>query len=484
MAIEAAPSAAGPDRRARLAAPGRLTASERARRGKAARRDVPLDAHAVLDLPAHRAPTRILAAHEAGLLPELLPLRRQRMADSPFAFLRGAAAVMAADLAHSATSGIVVQACGDAHAANFGVQRTPAGELVIDVNDFDETLPAPFEWDVKRLAASLAVVGRERGFGAKERRAVVTATVAEYRESVRRLAEQDTLTVWNARADVATALAELDADRRARRDGEAVSRLGKAAVKDSLKAIARLTTLADGQRRLVADPPVLVPLDDLDDDVDALGGTSALRGLLSTYRRSLGPDRAFLVDQFRLVQAARKVVGVGSVGRRAWVLLLLGRDDFDPLLLQVKEAGASVLEPVAGRSGFGNAGQRVVSGQRLMQVQPDGFLGWARAVDADGVRRDFHVRQLWDARSGFDLMSGARPGGLERFGRLCAWTLARAHARSGDRVAMAAYLGSSTRFERAVAMFAEAYADQTESDWSQVRGTDADGAPSQERAAG
>ncbi|MFN8076692.1 MAG: DUF2252 domain-containing protein [Kineosporiaceae bacterium] len=479
MAIESVEAGGwvAPSGRAQLDPAGGSSVADRVQRGKAARREVPLDAHAVLDLPAERpSPVDTLLAQEVGRLPDLVPLRHARMVESPFAFLRGAAAVMADDLAHTAASGIVVQACGDAHAANFGVQRTPRGDLTVDVNDFDESLPAPFEWDVKRLAASLAVVGRERGFSTKERRAVVTAVVAEYRESLRRLAEQDTLTVWNAQVDVATALAELDADRRSRREGESAVRLGRAAVKDSLKAMARLTTLADGQRRFVADPPVLVPLDDLGDDVDAADGTAALRALLRGYRRSLGPDRAFLIDQFHLVQAARKVVGVGSVGTRCWVLLLLGRDDADALFLQVKEATTSVLEPVAGRSGFGNAGQRVVSGQRLMQAHPDGFLGWARARDEAGTDRDYYVRQLWDARSGFDLMSGARPAGLERYGRLCAWTLARAHARSGDRVALAAYLGGSPRFERAVAMFAEAYADQTESDWHVLKQACADGA--------
>jgi uncharacterized protein (DUF2252 family) len=386
------------------------------------------------------------------------------MAASPFAFFRGAAAVMSADLARTPVSGLRVQACGDAHLSNFGVFAAPDRRLVFDLNDFDESLPGPWEWDLKRLAASFAIAGRENGFKRKERRAAVLEAARSYREAMRAFASQRNLEVWYARLDVEAAMAEVEGEdpkelRRLRKG------LAKARAKDSLRALEKLTETVDGEIRFRSEPPLLVPGEEMLPAAEGPGAIEFLGEVLDAYRDSLPADRQQLLDGYRFRQIARKVVGVGSVGTRAWVLLLTGADDGDPLFLQAKEAEASVLEPHAGASRFPNHGQRVVEGQRLMQASSDIFLGWCPAVGLDGRQRDFYVRQLWDWKRSAEV-ERLTPRGLEIYGRICGWTLARAHARSGDRVAIAAYLGGGDAFDQAIVAFSESYADQSERDHS------------------
>jgi uncharacterized protein (DUF2252 family) len=391
---------------------------------------------------------------------------------SPFAFYRGAAAIMAGDLAPTPTTGDVVQLCGDAHLANFGTFDSPERDLVFDINDFDETLPGPWEWDVKRLAASVCVAGRERGFKRRQIAAAVTGTVRAYREAINRFAVQDNLAVWYARLDLATLLESV------RRDGIDVARLGqlergldRARRNTGLHALAKLTETVHGTVRFVSRPPLLVPADELLSPQDREEAQAGLEGLLRNYGASLSDDRRRLFESYRFVSMARKVVGVGSVGMRAWVVLLLGRDRHDPLLLQCKEAVSSVLEPYAGSSSYADHGRRVVEGQRLMQAASDIFLGWDPAPgggtgSGGGVEgeHDYYVRQLADGKGGVDV-NVLLANGLATYGRLCGWTLARAHARSGDRLAIAGYLGRGESFDRAIAGFAELYADQNERDY-------------------
>jgi uncharacterized protein (DUF2252 family) len=432
-----------------------------------ARVRVPPASHAELGpVPAGRDPVAVLAAQSATRLPELVPIRYGRMLASPFAFLRGSAAVMAADLAGTPASGLTSQLCGDAHLANFGVFGTPERRLVFDLNDFDETYPGPWEWDLKRLVTSLVVAGRDNGVKRKRRRAAALAAAAGYRTAMAGFAGMRELAVWYAQADLdewgPRLAAQLSKARRKRLD-QARSR---ARGRDSLQATGKLTAVVGGRRRFVADPPLLVPVTDLLPELDRDRLTAQLRGLLDRYGRSLLPDRRRLLDRFELVDVARKVVGVGSVGTRCWVVLLRGRDDGDPLLLQVKEAGRSVLAehlPAAAGSGCSCEGERVVSGQRLMQAASDIFLGWQSAVGIDGAHRDFAVRQLRDWK-GSAVLETMDPELLLRYGTLCAWALARAHARSGDRVAIASYLDGDAAFDHALLEYAEAYADRVEAD--------------------
>jgi uncharacterized protein (DUF2252 family) len=384
------------------------------------------------------------------------------MLSSPFAFYRGSAAIMAADLAAGPDSELRVQLCGDAHLANFGIFAAPDRRLVFDVNDFDETLPGPWEWDVKRLVASFAIAARENGLGRKERRSIVRTVVREYRERMRELAAARNLDVWYVRLDVREVSEELDrvASRKLMRRFE--RNVAKARAKDSLRALDRLTHSVNGELRIVSDPPLIVPVEELQDERPETVERE-LRGLLRVYRQSLEHDRRQLVDGYRYVHLARKVVGVGSVGTRAWVVLLVGRDDDDALFLQFKEADPSVLEPYAGASRYENHGERVVRGQRLMQAASDIFLGWLPAVGMDGRPRDFYGRQLWDGKRSIGVES-LNAEGFEIYARACGFTLARAHARSGDRIAIAAYLGSGDVFDRAMSEFAELYADQAERD--------------------
>jgi uncharacterized protein (DUF2252 family) len=440
-----------------------MDASERAASGRAARSVARRSAHVAWEAPAGREdPVAILERQARSRVPELVPIRYGRMSASPFAFVRGAAAVMAADLAHTPVSGLRVQACGDAHLSNFGAFAAPDRRLVFDLNDFDESLPAPWEWDVKRLAASFAIAGRENGLRRKQREAALLSVTGTYRESMREFACQGNLEVWYARLDVEAALAEVEDE-----DPKAVKRarkgVAKARAKDSLRALERLTHVVDGEVRFRSEPPLLVPAEELSPE----GGSGELREVLlrviDAYRETLPGDRQRLLEGYRFRRIARKVVGVGSVGTRAWVLLLTGAEDSDPLFLQAKEAEASVLEPYAGPSRFRNHGRRVVEGQRLMQAASDIFLGWCRAVGEGGRQRDFYVRQLWDWKRSAEV-ERLNASGLEVYARMCGWTLARAHARSGDRIAIAAYLGGGDAFEEAIAEFAEAYADQSERD--------------------
>jgi uncharacterized protein (DUF2252 family) len=369
---------------------------------------------------------------------------------------------MAADLAATPDSGLRVQACGDAHLSNFGAFAAPDRRLVFDLNDFDESLPGPWEWDVKRLAASFAIAGRENGFKRKLRRTAVLMAARSYREAMRTFASQPNLEVWYARLDVEAAMDEIEAEdpRTAKQVRKGVA---KARSKDSLRALEKLTHEVDGELRIRSEPPLLVPIEELVDEDESRDLLQSLTEILDSYRDSLPADRQHLLDGYRLRHIAHKVVGVGSVGTRAWVVLLTGADDGDPLFLQAKEAEASVLEPYAGASRYKNHGRRVVEGQRLMQAASDIFLGWCPALGLDGRKRDFYVRQLWDWKRSAEV-ERLTPRGLGSYARICGWTLARAHARSGDRVAIAAYLGAADAFDQAIAEFSESYADQSERD--------------------
>jgi uncharacterized protein (DUF2252 family) len=439
------------------------SSEERAARGRAARADVPRSLHGEWQPHADRRdPVELLQEQAASRIAELVPIRYGRMLSSPFAFFRGAAYPMAADLARTPRTGLEVQLCGDAHLSNFGAFASPDRRLVFGLNDFDETLPGPFEWDVKRLVASFAVAGRDRGFDARQRQAIDLAATCAYREAMHAFAAMGNLELWYARIEVDELFAFAQ-DITAKQLRRFEKNVAKARSKDSLKALAKLTTMVDGEPRIASDPPLVVPVEDIvgaerSDVVEA-----QVRAVIRSYRRTLTLDRRRLLERFRYVHAARKVVGVGSVGTRAWIMLLLGRDGDDPLFLQLKEAQASVLEPFLGTSEFDNHGRRVVEGQRLTQAATDIMLGWIRTQDFDGIERDFYVRQLWDAK-GSAMVELMEPDAMEVYARLCGRTLAKAHARSGDAIAIAAYLGRSDRFDRALASFAEAYADQNERD--------------------
>jgi uncharacterized protein (DUF2252 family) len=385
---------------------------------------------------------------------------------SPFTFFRGAAAIMAADLASTPVSGIRSQVCGDAHLLNFGGFASPERSLVFDINDFDESLPGPWEWDVKRLASSIEVAGRDAGIRAGDRRTAVEATCRQYREAMIDFSERRDLEVWYARMDETQLVAMFRKEVGAPAAQKLQQTLGQARAKDSIRAFSKLTESVDGRLRIAARPPLVVPIRDLAPDDDERNVEEELNSLFNVYRRSLQRDRKHLLEQYRLVELARKVVGVGSVGTRCWIGLLLGRDDSDPLFLQFKEAQRSVLAPYAGRSSLANEGERVVTGQRLMQASSDIFLGWLRVRGLDNKQRDFYVRQLWDWKISADL-AGATAATLNVYGRMCGWALARGHARSGDRIAIASYLGRSPVFDGAVADFALAYADQNERDYKE-----------------
>ena len=449
---------------ARAAGDEQLSRADRVARGKDARAVAPLESHAEFAPAGKRDPVGLLLGQAKTRVPELVPVRHGRMLVSAFTFYRGAALPMAADLATTPASGLRVQLCGDAHLSNFGAFASPERRLVFDVNDFDETLPGPFEWDVKRLAASLAVAGRDNGFPAKARRKIAVAAGEGYRTAMRAFAEQPLLDVWYAHLDIEPALAQFRSQLKAKRYKLAEKLLAKAHTSDSMKAVGKLTAMVDGQRRIVSDPPMIVPIEEVFADVQADTIYQLLRTVLGKYRRTLQSDRRHLLNQFAMVQVARKVVGVGSVGTRAWVVLLDAADGVEPLFLQAKEAQPSVLAEYAGRSQYANQGERVVAGQHLMQAQSDIFLGWTRVSNpVDGVDRDFYVRQLrdWKFSVPIEMML---PEGMAVYAGLCGWTLARAHARSGDRVALAAYLGGSAKFDQAIADFAETYADQNERD--------------------
>jgi len=432
---------------------------ERADAGKAARVRVPLDSHAGFVTAGRSDPIELLESQAGTRVAELVPIRYGRMVASPFAFYRGGALVMAADLAQTPSSGLQVQLCGDAHMSNFGVYASAERRLVFDINDFDETHPGPFEWDVKRLAASLAVAGRDNGFSAKKRRKIVLAAAAGYRTSMIEFAGQGNLSVWYSHANMDDLLSQIGDQLDAKRKARTQAALDKAQSRDSLQALAKLTTMVDGRARILSQPPLLVPVEELWGEEQAKAAYERLRILTRSYRRTLQWDRRHLLEQFKLVQVARKVVGVGSVGTRAWILLFEGLDGGDPLFLQAKEAQASVLSGFVKSSGYKNQGERVVNGQHLMQASSDIFLGWQRIEGPDGVDRDFYLRQLRDGK-GSVVVEEMVPDGMGFYGRMCGQALARAHARSGDRVAIAAYLGKSDRFDNAIADFAETCAEQ------------------------
>ncbi|WP_414505424.1 DUF2252 domain-containing protein [Streptomyces sp. NEAU-L66] len=440
------------------------TAQERAEQGRALRSEVPRSRHAEFEPTASRAdPVDLIERQSAVRVPELVPIRYGRMLESPFRFYRGAAAIMAADLATTPSTGLRTQLCGDAHLLNFRLLASPERHLMFDINDFDETLPGPWEWDVKRLAASFAIAGRGNGFSESVRAGIVRAACASYRDRMRQYADQRTLEVWYAHADMADIQAE-EAQELGSRGRAGLSRIiAEARTHDTVQAFRKLTRKSGGQVRFAADPPLIVPLDDLLPDLERDQLEEQLHGLIQGYAGSLRSDHRRLLEQYRVVDVARKVVGVGSVGTRCWIVLLLGKDAGDPLLLQAKEADDSVLAPYAGPSLHTNQGERVVAGQRLMQAASDIFLGWERATGIDGRQRDFYVRQLrdWKGIMPADMMV---PVGMRRFAVRCGATLARAHARSGDRIAIAAYLGRGTPFDEALARFAERYADQNERD--------------------
>jgi uncharacterized protein (DUF2252 family) len=443
-----------------------LTLGERAARGKAARREVPRESHAEFAPSAlRRDPVELLESQAITRVPELVPIRYGRMLVSPFTFYRGAALLMAADLANTPRSGITTQLCGDAHLMNFGVFASPERRLVFGINDFDETHPGPWEWDIKRLAVSFAIAGRDNGYSAKERKKVLLTVLAAYRDQMRTFAGMPNLAVWYAHLDVADAMAHLghSVDGAARKRAQA--NIAKARSRDSMQAFDKLTHVVDGERRIISDPPLIEPIEELFGGVEHDQFMDWMRGVLRGYRSTLQSDRRHLLEDFRLVHVARKVVGVGSVGTRAWILLLFGRDDNDPLFLQAKEAQASVLEEFAPGGHHESHAERVVHGQHLMQEASDIFLGYEHVIGVDGVGRDFYVRQLRDWK-GSAMVETMSPSGMGLYGRWCGWTLARAHARSGDRVAIASYLGGGDAFDRAVAEFSETYADQNERDYN------------------
>jgi uncharacterized protein (DUF2252 family) len=461
--------ASGPTRRYRLDTLIKdLTPAERAEHGRQIRAEVPRSSHAEFDASARQQdPVDVLIGQCTDRVADLVPIRYGRMLASPFAYFRGAALPMATDLATTPVTGLAVQACGDAHVGNFGLFGSAERRLVFDINDFDETLPGPWEWDVKRLAASLEIAARDNGLKPRTRTSIVRSAVRRYRLAMSEFASKPNLAVWYANADIDAVRQRLDQRLGAQQRDRLAKGVAKARTKDSMNALDKLTRIVNGQPQIVADPPLVTPLSSLvPKDMDSSGVEAQLIHLVDRYRRTLPGDRRYLLDQFqyRTADIARKVVGVGSVGTRCWIMLLLGKDPADPLFLQIKEAGPAVLSEFAGPSKYDNQGQRVVEGQRLMQAASDIFLGWLRASPApDGVNRDFYVRQLRDWKFSFDTQA-MLPAGLSDYGEVCGWTLARAHARSGDRIGIASYLGKSDTFDRAIAEFASSYADVNERD--------------------
>jgi uncharacterized protein (DUF2252 family) len=440
--------------------------SDRVELGRTARRAVPRSHHALFEPgPGRTDPIELLERQALTRVPELVPIRYGRMLASPFAFYRGAALVMASDLAGTPSTGLMVQCCGDAHLSNFGVFGSAERRHVFDINDFDETLRGPWEWDVKRLGASMLIAAQSNGFSAKDQDRVLLETVRSYRVAMRGFAAMENLEVWYAHVDIDDTLAqareELDPGvvKRTRRT------LARARTRDSASAFAKLGHVVGENPRIRPDPPLVVPIEEL---VDGGNREAIMRGLseiLSSYCATLGRERRLLFEQFELADFARKVVGVGSVGTRAWIALLTGRDHKEPLFLQIKESEASVLEGFVGLSDLENQGQRVVLGQRMMQASSDIFLGWLSARAApEEPERDFYVRQLKDWKGSVEVQEMV-PAGMAAYGRLCGWTLARAHARSGDRTAIAAYLGKGEAFERAILEFSHAYAAQNQRDY-------------------
>lgn len=413
-------------------------------------------------------PVAVLERQATTREPSLVPLRHGRMLASSFAFYRGGAQLMAADLAALPNTGLIVQLSGDAHLANFGAYAAPDRRLVFSLNDFDETLPGPFEWDVARMAASFEIAGRHRGVDSSRRSKIVRAAVRSYRHAMRDFAAMATLELWYQRLDVDQITDRFGDDATADERKRFAAAVRKARAKNSLRAAAKLTEVVDGELRFRSDPPTLVPIEELVPHAEVAVISERVAEIIASYRSTLAPDRRHLLDRYRYVHLARKVVGVGSVGTRAWVLLLVGRDESDPLLLQFKEAQASALEAFLGPSECATSGERIVEGQRLLQGASDIFLGWMRGEGLDGVERDFFVRQLWDSKGSADLET-IDASSLKIYAAVCGWTLALAHARSGDAAAIAGYIGGGDRFDRSLAEFASRYADQNELDHEALR---------------
>jgi uncharacterized protein (DUF2252 family) len=449
---------------------------DRRAQGKAARNRAPVSSHAGWGPASDRPdPVGLLAEQNRAREPDLVPVRHGRMLVSPFTFYRGGAKIMAADLNDTPVAGLQVQLCGDAHLSNFGVFASPERRLLFDLNDFDETLPGPFEWDVKRMAASFTIAARNNGFAKADMRAATLASVRAYRKAMASFAEMGTMEIWYAHLDedelldaMRSAAAKASkskktakAAKRAEKTGQKVT--GKARTRDSLQALSKLGEVVDGRYRIVSQPPIVVPARDL----AATYGFSAdevervLHEQFRAYRATLRADQRRLLERFELVDVARKVVGVGSVGTRAFIGLLQGRDQHDPLFLQVKEATASVLEGPLPKSRYKQHGERVVDGQRMMQAASDIYLGWTKGVDAN---RHYYWRQLRDMKGSVEVESMV-PVGLAFYAGICGWTLARAHARSGDPIAIAKYLGSSDQFDQSITDFSQRYADQNELDY-------------------
>jgi uncharacterized protein (DUF2252 family) len=441
------------------------THQDRVATGKVARAMLPRERHAEW-APSQRTlqPLDLLADQAATRVPDLVPIRHGRMAASPFAYYRGAALPMAADLATATNTGLQVQLCADAHLSNFGGFASPERAMLFDINDFDETAPGPFEWDVKRLAASLEVAGRGRGFDSTTTRTVVLAGTRSYQQAMRTFAGMSSLAIWYARLGLSEMTERWGGAVGKKMVQQAERNVTKAQTKDQIKARAKLTRTVGGQLRFISDPPLLVPVDELYDDVDAERLEASIREAIRGYRRTLPGDRRRLLESYRFADLARKVVGVGSVGTRAWVALFVGKDEDDTLILQVKEAEASVIERFVTKTAFNNHGQRVVEGQRLMQAASDIFLGWQRvSAGEDGKPHDYYVRQLWDWKLSADVDTMG-PDTLGVYAQICGWALALGHARSGDPIAIGSYLGGGDAFPRALADFACAYADQNETD--------------------
>jgi len=446
----------------------KLTPAERAARGKEARKLAPRSSHGVwAPRPDRPDPVDLLEEQAADRVAELIPVRYGRMLVSAGTFYRGGALLMASDLSGSPETGLVAQLCGDAHLMNFGLYQSPERRLVFDINDFDETLPGPWEWDVKRLAASFEIAARDHGFDSGTRRSIVLDCVRAYREGMLEMAEKRAIDLWYARLEAR--LIEDYMDDLSGKDARRMARdMSRAEMKHDLRALDRLTTEVEGMTRLRSEPPLLVPARELLEGDERARFTHAVEEALRKYRATLPRDRRAAYDLYRYRDMARKVVGVGSVGTRAWVLLFFGRDDSDPLFMQSKQAQASVLERFVGRSRFRRAGQRVVEGQRLMQAVGDILLGWYDVTGFDGRHYDFYVRQLWDGKGSFNVTAMSEDA-WHTYARMCSWVLARAHARSGDRIAIAAYLGTGDVFDRAVADFSEAYAEQNQRDYDALR---------------
>lgn len=443
------------------------TKEEGYKQGQDLQKELPLEEHAVFQVEDNRPnPVDLLIEQGKSRVQELLPLRYERMSVSAFTFYRGAALIMASDLSHTPTTGLNVQACGDAHISNFGLFSSPERRTVFDINDFDETSIAPWEWDVKRLATSVEICGRDNGFSKKQRKAAVKACVEAYRKSMQKFAEMGHLEVWYAHFDVDTLYAQLSSE-----FSKAEKIIKKAKGKNSARAIQKLTEKDKGQLRIISDAPVIVPLRDLisrskklSEHFDENTLRKFMQAVMMKYRETLPADKKKLIDAYTPVDMAHKVVGVGSVGTRAWIVVLQGADENDALVLQIKEAEESVLERFCGKSQYRQHGHRVIAGQQSMQTVSDMFLGWCRLPDISGVHKDYYVRQLWDGKGSIDL-SLLDPTQLTKLAQACGWTLAHAHARTGNRFAIASYLGEDDTFDKAIAKFATAYADQNEKDY-------------------